>query len=99
MTDRLKDIHHQDALFLLRNCFAIPKLLYLLRTSTCFLLDGLLEIFDNTIKLSLISLLNVSLTEDQVLQSSLPINCGGLGLRSAIHLAPSAFIASANGCI
>ena len=36
LSSRLLDLDAHDALFLLRNCFAIPKLLYILRTSPCF---------------------------------------------------------------
>jgi len=39
--------------------------------------------------------LNVDLNDDQWLQASLPVGEGGLGIRSAQMLAPSAFLASA----
>ena len=39
--------------------------------------------------------MNVQLTDDQWIQASLPVQNGGLGLRSVCMLAPSAFIASA----
>ena len=40
---------------------------------------------------------NIHLTESDpsCIQSILPVNCGGLGIRSAVQLAPSAFLASA----
>ena len=34
--ERLKFLSAHDALVLLRNCFALPKLLYVLRTAPCF---------------------------------------------------------------
>jgi len=34
-TERLKLLHSHDALVILKNSLAIPKLLYLLRTSNC----------------------------------------------------------------
>ena len=37
MGERLQHTFSQDAILLLRNAFAIPKLLYLLQTSSCFL--------------------------------------------------------------
>ena len=37
MVNRLEEIDAHDALFLLRNCFSMPKLTYNLRTSPCFL--------------------------------------------------------------
>ena len=33
MVSHLRSLHAHDAVFLLKNCFAIPKLLYLLRTA------------------------------------------------------------------
>ena len=72
--------------------------MYLLRTSPCFLLTDLLKSFDDILRKSLSAILNVALSEDQFTQASLPINSGGLGLRPSTNLAPSAFLASANGC-
>ena len=44
-------------------------------------------------------MLNTNLSNNLVcLQSSLPVSHGGLGVRSAVQLAPSAFLASAAGC-
>ena len=40
---------------------------------------------------------NVKLDDSCWLQASLPINSGGLGIRSAVMLAPSAYLASAAG--
>ena len=40
---------------------------------------------------------NVSLTDDQWLQASLPVRNGGLGIRRVSSLASSAFLASAAG--
>ena len=46
---------------------------------------------------SICSIANISLTDEQWLQASLPIRFGGLGVRSVSSLAPSAFLASAAG--
>ena len=51
--------------------------------------------FDNTLRSGLTSILNVDLSENQWTQASLPVGDGGLGIRSAQMLAPSAFLASA----
>ena len=61
MANRLKEIDAHDALFLLRNCFSIPKLTYFLRTSPCFLNKEILERYDSIIKDSLENILNVKL--------------------------------------
>ena len=79
---------------LLKNSLAMPKLLYLLRTTHCSG-NQLLEVFDSTLRAGLSKVLNVDLNDDQWLQASLPVGEGGLGIRSAQMLAPSAFLASA----
>lgn len=92
--ERLSMIHSHDALVLLKNSLSIPKLLYLLRTADCSD-NPLLATFDNTLRSGLSSILNVDLSDIQWLQASLPVRHGGLGIRSAQMLAPSAFLASA----
>ena len=47
MANRLKEIDAHDALFLLRNCFSMPKLTYNLRTSPCFLNSEILNKYDS----------------------------------------------------
>jgi len=92
--ERLTLLQAHDALIILKNSLAIPKLLYLLRTSDCG--DNLLlSEFDNTLRSGLTSILNVDLSENQWTQASLPVGDGGLGIRSAQMLAPSSFLASA----
>ena len=51
--------------------------------------------FDDTLRTGLSRILNVDLSNGQWLQASLPVGNGGLGVRSAMMLAPSAFLASA----
>jgi len=92
--ERLSLIHSHDALVLLKNSMSMPKLLYLLRTSDCSD-NPLLIIFDNILRAGLTSILNVDLNDAQWLQASLPVRHGGLGVRSAQMLAPSAYLASA----
>jgi len=91
---RLSLIHSHDALVLLKNSLSMPKLLYLLRTADCSD-NPLLATFDCTLRLGLSTILNVDLSDTQWLQASLPVRHGGLGIRSAKMLAPSAFLASA----
>ena len=75
---------------------AIPKLLYLLRTSPCFLSSSL-QIYDDELRATVCSSFNIQLAENDHswTQSTLPVRRGGLGIRSAAQLAPSAFLASA----
>ena len=99
MGDRLKFLFSHDAILLLRNSFAIPKLLYNLRTSPCFLSTTLQEY--DTLLMSIVSNIvniNFKLDDPAWSQATLPVKFGGLGIRSAVQLAPSAFLASAAAC-
>jgi hypothetical protein len=84
--------HH--SLFLLRNALAIPKLLYILRTSPCFH-SSALNNYDNSLRQTLSTVLNIDIDDSRWQQASLPVRDGGLGIRSAVSLAPSAFLSSA----
>ena len=97
MGERLKYLCTHDSLLLLRNAFAIPKLMYLLRTSPCFLSTSL-HLYDNELRNMLSSITNTFLDDRAWLQASLPVKSGGLGIRSAVHLAPSAYLATFAGC-
>ena len=91
--DRLSLLQAHDALCLLKNSTAMPKLLYILRTSPCFD-NPLLASFDDALRRGLSLVLNVELTDKQWSQATLPVQMGGLGVRSACTLASSAFLAS-----
>ena len=96
LRERFRYITCHDAYLLLRHSLAIPKLVYLLRTSPCFLSPSL-KIYDDELKTTICSSFNIQLAESDSswIQSTLPVNCGGLGIQSAVQLAPSAFLASA----
>ena len=81
---------------MLTNCLSAPKLLHTLRSAHC---EGhrLLQRFDDLQRSALCQITNVSLTDEQWLQASLPVRNGGLGIRRVQSLAPSAFLASAAG--
>ena len=97
-TKCFKFLHAHDALVILKNSLATPKLLYLLRTSECAD-NPLLRKFNDTLAAALTTVLNVSLSDDQWLQASLPVGDGGLGIQSTQMLAPSAFLASAESTL
>ena len=96
--ERLQYLFAHDAILLLRHSFAIPKLLYSLRTSPCFLSSNL-KSYDVVLRSILSGITNTHFNEDDPAwtQASLPVKFGGLGIRSAVQLAPSAFLASAAG--
>ena len=62
MGERLKYLCTHDSLLLLRNAFAIPKLMYLLRTSPCFLSPSL-HLYDNELRNMLSSITNTFLDD------------------------------------
>ncbi len=94
--ERLKLISAHDALVLLKNSLSAPKLLHTLRAACC-VDHELLRTFDDQLRSAVCNICNVSLTDDQWLQASLPVRNGGLGLRRVSSLASSAFLASAAG--
>ena len=98
MGDRLRLLHAHDGFCLLRNTFALPKMLYTLRTAPCFL-SSQLQKFDDLQRSLLADIANISLDANDRAwaQAVLPVWSGGLGVRSASQLAPSAFLASAAG--
>jgi hypothetical protein len=94
LVSRLPDIEPHIAFFLLRNCLAIPKLVYSLRSAPTFLEQDLLRSFDTTMRQGLEILLNVSLDDNAWLQATLPVSLGGIGFRSVESLAFPAYLSS-----
>ena len=93
--ERLKRLTAHDALLLLRNCFALPKLMYILRTAPCFRSPAL-QSYDDCLREILSHVTNNHLESDGSAweQATLPVGFGGLGIRSAVDVAPSAYLAS-----
>ena len=91
MADRLSHFTRHNSLVLLHH------VLYLLRISRCFQ-SALLVDFDSLPLSTTNTILNINLSNEEVwMQASLPVSSGGLGIRSAYHLAPSAFLVSVSG--
>lgn len=93
---RLALLSSHDALVLLKNSLGGPKLQHVLRTSPCCNHPSLPQ-FDATLRSAITQICNVTLSDHQWAQASLPVRHGGLGIRSVSTLAPSAFLASAAG--
>ena len=93
---RLQCLSSHDAILLLKHSFALPKLLYSLRTAPCFL-SPVLKDYDDVLRSTLSAITNIHFGVDDPswTQATLPVKMGGLGIRSAVQLAPSAFLASA----
>jgi len=83
------------ALVLLKTGLGGPKLQYILRVSPCYE-HPLLTQFDDQLRQALTKTCNITLTDDQGTQVSLPVCSGGLGVGSVSMHASSAFLASAN---
>ena len=94
LVERLPSLQSHTALFLLKNCLAIPKLVYTLRSSPAWQASDLLDKFDRTMRLGLEKIINVTLDDNAWLQASLPVSRGGIGIRSAQSLSIPAFLAS-----
>ena len=95
MVEKLRVLDPHQALVLLKNCFSIPKLLYILRTSPTFKNIPDLETIDNTIKSAVSSITNIDFTEENWTQLTLPTGSGGLGLRRSQDLSLPGYIPSA----
>ena len=94
LTDRLPILSAHTALFLLKNCISIPKLMYLLRCSPTWKFPDLLLGFDEVMRSGLEAIVNVSMDDATWSQASLPVRNGGLGIRSASGLSVPAFLSS-----
>jgi len=93
---RLQLLTAHDALFLLKNCFAIPKLTYTLRSAPCYSRQVLSE-YDNALRSTLQSVLNTAMSDDVWDQATLPVANGGLGIRKATDVELPAFLSSVAG--
>lgn len=93
LSNRLSLLSAHDALFLLKNCFSIPKLTYSLRCAPCYG-SQLLADYDSVMRSTLQSILNIQLTDETWEQATLPASSGGIGVRKASHVALPAFLSS-----
>ena len=94
LATRLETIDAHPALVLLKNCFALPKLMYVLRTSAAFKYPEQLRAIDEVIKRSFSAITNTQLTDESWRQARLPVRHGGIGIRTSGDIASSAFLAS-----
>ena len=94
MISRLQLLSAHHALFLLKNCLSIPKLLYVLRTSPAWAAASDLRMFDDAIRNGLRILTNNRLEDSAWTQATLPVRQGGLGIRRTEQLSYSAYLAS-----
>ena len=79
---------------LLRACFSLPKFAFALRTSPPSHTSQASAFFDDSIRDALSDIIGAPINDRAWTQASLPVDLGGLGLRSAASLAPAAFLSS-----
>lgn len=94
---RLEKLDHHDALFLLKNVFFLPKLLYLLRTFPCHGIN-LIKDLDLCMMTCLEKITNCRYNPNTFRQATLPVKLGGLGVRRSEDICLPAFIASSSKC-
>jgi hypothetical protein len=94
--DRLRLLSAHDSLILLRASCGAPRLIHMLRSSSC-VGHKLLSDIDNILRDCLTDITNVQISDNQWKQASLPVKAGGLGIRSVSSIASSCFLASVSG--
>ena len=94
MTEKLSLLDRHLAYFLLKNCFSMQKLMYLLRSSPTSQHPDLLVDFDNCTMSCATYICNASFDDIGWIQATLPIRLGGIGLRRASDSAPPAYLVS-----
>lgn len=88
--DELDNYH--IAFYVLKNCFSLPKLIFLLRTTPTWKCKDFIEDFDKHIKSSVESSTNCKLDTDVWILASMPVNRGGLGVRRVQDTGLPAFL-------
>lgn len=95
--ERLLELeNYHIAFFILKNCFAMPKLIFLLRSTPTWNHNDLINELDGAIRSTLESITNTKLDPNTWILSSLPVNSGGLGVRKVLDTALPAFLSSVN---
>lgn len=97
LINRLNLLQTHYGYFILKNCLAIPKVVYLFRCTPLWKFSDLLHQLDMEMKSALEKITNTQLDAHQWVQSSLPVNFGGLGIRSLVDISLPAFLASVSG--
>ena len=92
-SDRLQHISAHDALVLLSALCSAPKFMHVMRSSPCAG-HTLLSDIDNSLRMTLSVITKVNITDEHWKQASLSVKAGGIGVRSVMSIAPSAFLSS-----
>lgn len=93
---RLVDMKFHIAYYLMKNCFLVPKLNYLMRTSPTWKIKQQIDSMDQDIKKTVEAIINTKLSEEKWRLSTLPVNLGGIGIRKLGETMLPAFLSSVN---
>jgi hypothetical protein len=88
---RLIKLASHEAFFMLKSCFATPRLMFLLRSAPVFK-SAYQSDMSRAVRDSLSSIININLEDEAWSQASLPVRWGGIGIRDVESLAPSAYL-------
>jgi len=91
----LAGLSTHESFYLMSNSLAIPWLMFLLRSSTCFL-SPVATKFDLELRRVMTLLSNCAFTDTSWSHASLPVQFEGLGILSLGKLAAQAYMASAS---
>ena len=94
LSTNIKSINAHDALLILKAASSTSHILFMLRCSPCHGNSILIQI-DEVLRSNISHIANVTLSDCQWMQASLPVKAGGLGIRRAHSLALPAYLASA----
>ena len=86
MNDRILFLDGHPGLFLLKNAFSLPRLLFALRSAPCHHHPELLSEYDVITRSTTEALCNIHFDDNSWSQAKLPVRYGGLGLRTAADL-------------
>ena len=92
----IRDPHSEYVL--LRSCFSLPKIVFLLRSTDPTHHQELWATFDDLIRDTTNQILGSAINDQQWAQAQLPVAMGGLGLRGAVEHSAGAFVSSVFAC-
>ena len=97
LTNKVPSLPAHHAYTLMKFCLGGPNLTSFVRSTPCCD-DPVLSDIDNLLRHTISKVLNVNLTDDAWLQTSLPIKLGGFGIRDLTTLSIPAFLSSSIAC-
>ncbi len=94
--EKLKILKAHIAYYLLKHCFWIPKLSFIVRTTPLWLFKDITNEFDLCFKEAFESITNIKFNDFQWNLCTLPIKDGGTGIRTIKDIMLPAFLSSVN---